>query len=133
MTGSLTSGSIGSSVQIPKAGDIVIEYHPQSKRPTRTLSSEEFKASLSDDSDPREPQDSEPWLPFHSREEFEFCELIHDATLNKTQVERLIKLIRRCQDVPGSFTFRNYDDLKGSLDDASKLLTPVTIYLPVLN
>ena len=129
--GSLTSGSIGSSTHALKAGDIVIEYHPHSKKPTRILSSEEFKASLSDDSEPTEPQDDKPWLPFDSREDFEFAEFINDATLNKTQVEKLIKLIRRCQDAPGSFTIKNYNHLKDSLERASKLLTPVTICLPL--
>ena len=132
--GSLILGLIGSSPQTPKAGDIIIEYHPHSKKATRILSSEEFKASLSDDSEPTEPQDDKPWLPFRSREDFEFAELVNDATLNKTQVERLIKLIRRCQDAPGSFTIKNYNELKGSLENASKLLTLVTIHsTPVVN
>ena len=98
---------------------------------TRILSSEEFKASLSDDSEPMEPQDDKLWLPFDSREDFEFVEFINDATLNKTQVEKLIKLIWRCQDALGSFTIKNYNHLKDSLERASKLLTPVTICLPL--
>ena len=79
--GSLILGLIGLSTQTPKAGDIIIEYHPHSKKATRILSSEEFKASLSDDSEPTEPQDDKPWLPFRSREDFEFAELVNDATL----------------------------------------------------
>ena len=91
-------------------------------------------SDLSDDLEPTEPQDNKSWLPFHSREDFEFAELMNDATLNKTQVKRLIKLIRCCQDVPGSFTIKNYNELKGSLENASKLLTPVTIHsTPVVN
>lgn len=128
--GFLTSGLIGSSPQVPKAGDIVIEYHPHSKRERQILSSEEFKTSLTGNSEPTEPPDDEPWRPFHSREDFEFAELVHDASLNRSQIEKLIKLFQRCQDSPGSFTFHNYNDLKGALESASKLLTPVTIYLP---
>ena len=129
--GSLTSGLIGSSTHTPKAGNIVIKYHPHSKKPTHILSSEEFKASLSDDLEPMELQDDIPWLPFNSREDFEFAEFINDTALNKTQVEKLIKLIQHCQDAPGSFTIKNYNHLKDSLECASKLLTPVTICLPL--
>ena len=121
--------AIGSSARVPKDGDIVIEYHPHSKKGTRIVSVEEFKASLSDDSEPTAPPDDKPWRPFQSREDFEFAELVHDAALNRPQIERLIKLIQRCQDAPGAFTFRNYGDLKNSLDSASKLLAPVIIHL----
>ena len=73
------------------------------------------------------PADDEPWLPFHARGDFEFTELVHDVALNRPQIERLIKLIQRCQNTPGSLTFRRYSDLKASLEEASKLLTPVTM------
>ena len=111
----------------PNVGDIVIEYHPRSGRDTQILSPGEFKESLSDRSEPTELPDDEPWRPFRSREDYEFAELVHDAALNRTQTERLIKLLRRCQDSPGSFTLQNYNDLKNLLESASKLLTPVTI------
>jgi hypothetical protein len=114
-------------MQILKAGDIVIEYHPHSKRSTHIISSEEFKASLSNNSEPTRPPDDELWRPFYSREAFEFAELVHDVALNKPQIERLIKLIQHCQDAPGSLTFHKYNDLKDSLENASKILTPVTI------
>ena len=74
------------------------------------------------------PPDDKPWLPFSSWEEFDFAELVHDAALNQKQINTLIKLIGRCQEVPGAFTFRNYSDLKRSLDEASKLLTRVSTF-----
>ena len=120
----------GPSAQTPNPGDIVIEYHPYSKKEKRVISAEEFKASLNNTPELTEPPDDEPWRPFRSREDFEFAELIHDAALNQPQIDRLIKLIRRCQDTPGSFTLRNHKDLKDLQENASKLLTPVTIYLP---
>lgn len=121
-------------MRAPKASDFVIEYHPHSKRATRIISTEEFKASLIDNSVPTSPPDDNPWRPFRSREDFEFAELVHDASLNRPQIERFIKLIQCCQDAPGAFTFRKYSDLKDSLESASRILTPVTIYLaPTLN
>lgn len=107
----------------------MIEYHPHSKKATRVLSTEEFKRSLIDESEPAAPPDDEPWRPFRSREDFEFAELVNDASLNQTQIKKLIKFVRKCQDKPGSFTIKNYDDLEDSLTTASKLLTPVTTSL----
>lgn len=112
-----------------KPGDIKIEYHPKSGMAPRVVSSEEYKASLVDESDPTSPPDDEPWLPFKSREDFEFAELAHDAALNRPQIERMIKLFQRCQKMPGPLTFKKYNDLKESLEKASSILTPVTIYL----
>lgn len=130
----LTSGSIEPGTQTLNAGDIRIEYHPRSGKDACILSHEEFKQSLKDHLEPMELPDDEPWSPFHSREDFEFADLVHDAALNRPQIERFIKLIRRCQDAPGSFTFQKYGDLKDSLDNASKLLTPVVTLLPhILN
>ena len=129
-TGSLTSGPTGSDAMTLKAGDIVIEYHPHSKRDTRVVSAEEFKRSLNNtNSEPTEPPDDEPWRPFRSREDFKFADFVHDASLNRPQIERLIKLIQHCQDAPGSLTFNKYNDLKESLENASKILTPVIIGL----
>lgn len=101
----------------------MIEYHPHSERPTRIVSPEEFKKMFNDQPDPTAPPDDEPWHPFSTREDFDFAELVHDTKLNQKQIERFIDIINRCQKSPGSFTMRNHNDLKGSLEKASKLLT----------
>jgi len=125
----LTPGSTESGARIPRVGDIIIKYHPKSNRPHCILSAEEYQASLVDNSDPTSPPDDEPWLPFCSREDFEFAEFVHDTKLNRPQIERLLKLFQRCKETPGSLTFQKYDDLKESLENASGILTPVTIHL----
>ena len=76
--------------------------------------------------DPTAPPDDEPWRPFLTREDFDFAELVHDAKLNQKQIERFIDIINCCQESPGSFTMRNYNNLKDSLANVSKLLTNVT-------
>lgn len=108
----------------------MIEYHPHSEKRSRVLSPEEFKQSFIDESDPTVPPDDEPWRPFRSREDFEFAELVNDASLNQNQIKKFIKLIQRCQNKPGAFTFQNYSDLESTLADSSKLLTPVTMFQP---
>ena len=123
----LTGTLIGSDTQAPQDGDIAIEYHPHSGRRTRVVSAEEFKETLNNQPDPTILPDDEPWLPFSSREDFDFVELVHDAKLNQKQTERLINLINHCQTPPGSFTLHNYNDLRSSLKHASKLLTNVRI------
>ena len=127
----LTLWLVDPGVQVPNAGDIVIEYHDHSERERCIISSEEFKRSLKDESELTETVDDKPWLPFRSREDFEFAELVNDAALNRPQIDKLIKLIQQCQKNPDSFTLRNHSDLKGSLESASKLLTPVIINLPL--
>ena len=119
---------VESSKPILCAGNIFIEYHPYSKKGTHILWPEEFKESLNNHSEPTGPPDNKPWRPFCSRDDFEFTNIVHDAALNQTQTERLIKFIRCCQDTPGSFMLHNYSDLKTSLENTSKLLTPVIIF-----
>jgi len=117
----------GSGEQTPNDGDIKIEYHPHSGKGTRILSPDEYRESLDNGSEPTPPSD-EPWLPFCSREDFEFTEFVHDAALNQKQINRLIKLIRTCQKEPSRFTFNNFKDMRAALDDAGKLLTRVTTF-----
>jgi len=57
---SLTSGLPGPHIQTTKASNIMIEYHPHSKRGTCIMSSEEYKASLIDDSEPTSLPDNKP-------------------------------------------------------------------------
>ena len=123
----LTGTLIGSDTQAPQDGDIAIEYHPHSGRRTRVVSAEEFKETLNNQPDPTILPDDEPWLPFSSREDFDFVELVHDAKLNQKQTKRLINLINHCQTSLGSFTLHNYNNLRSSLEHVSKLLTNVRI------
>ena len=89
---------------------------------------EEFKRVI-DDSNSMEPSIKEPWLPFRSREDFEFAEIAHDVAMNRSQVDDLLMLFHRCQQDPGKVTFRNYSDLRQSWKDSSKLLTDVSASL----
>ena len=91
-------GPVGSGVQIPNIGDIVIEYHPHSGKERRFFSPEKFKASLRDDLGHTGPPDDEPWHPFCVRKDFEFVEQVNNAALNQPQTEKLIKFIWSCQD-----------------------------------
>jgi hypothetical protein len=110
-----------------REGDIVIRHHPKSGKNELTLSPEQYKEFKYNRSKSVEepPPDEDPWLPFGSREEFEFAELVHNAKLNKKQIKKLLNIIHRTKKNPDSFWMRSYQDLKNSLNDASKLLTTV--------
>ena len=97
----------------------------------KTVPREEFKLIL-DGTHSIEPPIKEPWLPFRSREDFEFAEIAHNAAMNRSQVENLLKLFHRCQQDPGKVTFRNYSDLSESWKASSKLLTDVSTFPNVM-
>ena len=63
--------------------------------------------------------------PFHSKEDFEFMELVQTIALTKDQVDHLVKLIKKCKRSPGSLTFEGAQDVEHSWEDTSRLLTPV--------
>ena len=119
---------VGSDTDSLPNGYVRIEYHPKSKRGSRILSPEEFKAFSSNNEEPTVPLDGQPWRPFRSREDFKFAELAHAAALSKGQIDTLVKLIKRCERNPGSLTFEGVKDVEQSWEDASKLLTPVSSF-----
>ncbi|KAH9024194.1 hypothetical protein EDB85DRAFT_2075196 [Lactarius pseudohatsudake] len=103
---------------------ITTEYHPNSGRPPRPQSFEEYNderqifSSLPTGS-------AEPWLPFfNTREDFEFAEILMESNMSKVQSERLIKLVKLCLDRKGTLTFSNYSDLQTTWDRAASQLTP---------
>jgi len=110
---------------ILQPGDIRITYHPHSKRDPAVIGPEEFKKGINDAASAELP-DEEPWLPFRSREDFEFAEIVHDAAMNQSQIDNLIKLIHRCQENPGAFTLKSCRDLRNLWEDARALLTDVS-------
>jgi hypothetical protein len=118
---------IGSASALPafQYGDVQIEYHPHSKRGVTVMGREEFKQAVNN-AHSMEPPIKELWLPFRSREDFDFADIAHDAAMNQSQIDDLIKLFHRCQQDPGKVTLKNYQDLRRSWDASSKILTNVS-------
>ncbi|KAH9168438.1 hypothetical protein EDB89DRAFT_1855509 [Lactarius sanguifluus] len=106
---------------------ITTEYHPNSGRPPRTQSFDEYNGEHQFFSSP--PAGSaEPWLPFfNTREDFEFAEILMESHMNKVQSERLIKLVKLCLNRKGTLTFSNYSDLQTAWDRAASQLTPFSV------
>ncbi|KAI0091116.1 hypothetical protein BDY19DRAFT_991694 [Irpex rosettiformis] len=94
----------------PEVDSIKVEYH-RSAGIKPTISS--FEAFKRDPNMPKANLDllSEPWIPFESRTEFEFAELAHEARLNRSQVTRLLELIKEIAAQKDQFRFKNSDDV----------------------
>lgn len=103
----------------PKADDIRIEYHPKSGRETEAFAFEDFVRGAPDSALPVGP---DPWLPFRTREDFEFTELVLEAKMSKAEVNSLISLFNRCKGENSRFTLSSYDDMHQILATASERL-----------
>ncbi|KAJ6480393.1 hypothetical protein C8R45DRAFT_1054375 [Mycena sanguinolenta] len=108
--------------QRPRLNDIKRVFHPHSELAEVTLSFEDYRASQVPPRR-RRPTDEEPWAPFSSRLDFEIAEFAQDAMLNKSQINTLISLIRRCSENPEGFTLYTESDLNKKWTSASKKCT----------
>ncbi|KAJ7622984.1 hypothetical protein B0H17DRAFT_1164466 [Mycena rosella] len=100
---------------VPQLGDIKREFHPSSGRKPIEQSLYEYYR--------RPPTDNEPWAPFRSRLDFEVSEFAEDAMLNRSQIDTLIQLIRRCAANIDDFSFQKPADMEKSWDLASDKCT----------
>ncbi|KAG2096721.1 uncharacterized protein F5147DRAFT_747547 [Suillus discolor] len=69
------------------------------------------------------------WTPFKSRADFEFAEIAHQATLNKDQTDRLLKLVWRIVNGNTNFTLRSHTELLRAWDLAASQMTPFEKYI----
>jgi len=103
--------------------DIKVEYHPSSGRQTEIHHFGDYKQS---NSEPVPLDNTTPWWPFSSRLDFEFAELVHEAALNKKQIDRLIGLFHKSsEDNSQRLSFKSHSDVQASWHAASERLTPV--------
>ncbi|KAH9007701.1 hypothetical protein EDB83DRAFT_2236259, partial [Lactarius deliciosus] len=111
----------------PMTDKITTEYHPNSGRPPRTQSFDEYNDEHQFFSS-RPTGSAEPWLPFfNTHEDFEFAEILMESNMSKVQSERLIKLVKLCLNRKGTLTFLNYSDLQTTWDRAASQLTPFSV------
>lgn len=115
---------------LPRIGDVLTVYHPQSKRQSAVETCEDFVRRNTD----RPPTDPEflsrkPWKPFASRIDFEFAEVATEAHLSKSVVERLISIVSRAAKGNSGFSLASYADLEASWEKASRICTTVSTQL----
>lgn len=104
--------------------DIRREYHPNSGREPEICRFEDYRSSAPSSTSPIEP---EPWLPFKTREDFEFAEIALATAMSKEQVNATIGLLHRCIGKgKGSFTLSNFNEMRETLKVASNRLPRVS-------
>jgi hypothetical protein len=106
--------------------EIRTEYHPRSHKLDSVCSFEEYGSGSTKRKCPT-IVDSEPWWPnFNSLEDFLYAELTLQANLNSETSEKLIKLINRCIDGKGTFTYKSHVDVENAWKRASSTAMPVS-------
>ncbi|PSR77506.1 hypothetical protein PHLCEN_2v7846 [Hermanssonia centrifuga] len=116
--------NIASSDQAaPMLDDIRVEYHPKAKVPPKVFSFEDY--GREQDKPPARAFVKDPWLPaFETRLNFEFAELTLECGMNKHQIESLLRIVHHISDDPSQFTYKTYEDLKGSWDVVGEMHPP---------
>ncbi|KAF8837802.1 hypothetical protein BDN67DRAFT_991595 [Paxillus ammoniavirescens] len=100
--------------------DFKTEYHPRSKCLTLFQTSDEFHVHNTS----KPPPNPTPWCPFRCKGDFEFAEIVLEASLNKRQVESLLDLISCVAKGEAEVTFVNEPELWKLCDWAAEELTP---------
>lgn len=109
-------------VSSPSTDRIKTEYHPSSGRQTHIDTFEDYRAHGA----AAPPPEPKPWKNFFSTlEDFEFSELVLEGALSEKQIDRLVKLFRRCLDGKGELTFARGADVSASWDRVAEHLAPV--------
>jgi len=100
-----------------KRDDIKVEYHPHSRRDERVYHFEEFRQVKP--SRPTPLCDTQPWLPFRSRLDFEVAELALHTALSKDESDHLIKLIHRAMSGQEDFTLTSDKEIREIWESSS--------------
>ncbi|KAI6009909.1 hypothetical protein BKA83DRAFT_4133141 [Pisolithus microcarpus] len=103
------------------------EFHPKSGHPMMVDSFSTFDCSQGQtQNQPMVDDDSQPWHPFQTCEDFEFSEIAHQAALNKDHMNKLLSLIQQNQIAKGKvkFTLQSHHDITKAWKCMAKLMTP---------
>ncbi|KAG9125056.1 hypothetical protein FRC07_009146 [Ceratobasidium sp. 392] len=107
----------GGVEQVPEDGTIRIVHTP---RPNRLYEPETFLAPQPAKSPPPPVFEDDPWLPFRTRQDFEFAKVALDAGLSKNNTNKLLRLFHESQDC--KITMKKYEDLQEYQKRAAKLM-----------
>lgn len=106
----------------PKKDDIRTTYHPSSARASKVSSFEDYGQN---DSSPRRSHHPKPWLPFRSKSEFSFAEIVHKAGMSQEQINSLVDVVQTMlKDREEHFLVKNYKDISQLWDKATAKHVP---------
>lgn len=110
------------------SGDIRVKYHPGSGRQPQTFTFDEFRKAPPK-LDRTDKLDQTPWAPFRTREDFEFAALMQRVKASKKDVNKLIRLFKKCiNGKGGSFTLSSHKEMCETLTVASERLPKVRLW-----
>ncbi|EIW77148.1 hypothetical protein CONPUDRAFT_62454 [Coniophora puteana RWD-64-598 SS2] len=69
-------------------------------------------------------RDKLPWTPWCSREDFKLSEFAIEVALTCDQTDWVVKLIHQCVANLGAFMLNGHDEMQGTFEVASQILTP---------
>lgn len=90
-------------------GDVLVEAHPHSGKPSVITPLDDYGANAPE---PSMIFEENPWAPFRTRLDFDIAELIQDTHMNKSQIDRTLKLIHQSIRTPADFTLSDGTDLE---------------------
>ncbi|KAH9172732.1 hypothetical protein EDB89DRAFT_2114096 [Lactarius sanguifluus] len=110
------------------------EYHPNSRKPTKTRSVDNPSHNPSSSAHQPRPQ---PWSPFfRTREDFVLSEILLESGLSNNLSEKLLELFRLCKTGKGEVTVERLAEFQTAWEHASLKLTPFelsTVSVPYRN
>ncbi|KIO08105.1 hypothetical protein M404DRAFT_23381 [Pisolithus tinctorius Marx 270] len=102
--------------------ELNVEYHPNVGKPTVKVPFAKFTQGHAPKTYKPDPCTA-PWYLFQTHLDFNLSEFIHDAALNKEQVNCILKLLKHsCTE---DWTLNNYNDLESTQQAASHCMTAV--------
>ncbi|KAH9061804.1 hypothetical protein EDB83DRAFT_2506592 [Lactarius deliciosus] len=98
------------------------EYHPNSRKSTKTRSVDDPSHNPSSSAHQSHP---EPWAPFfRTREDFVLSEILLESGLSNNLSEKLLELFRLCKTGKGEVTVERLAEFQTAWEHASLKLTP---------
>jgi len=99
----------------PTINYIRTEYHPGSGKAAKICPYEENDPSRSHQPSARHTCVADPWWPFYNtREDFLLSEVLREGSLSNEQMDKLLKVIKRCLSGKGSLMFTTHADVQAA-------------------
>ncbi|KAH8991412.1 hypothetical protein EDB86DRAFT_3183167 [Lactarius hatsudake] len=109
------------------------EYHPNSRRPTKTHYVDDPSHNPRSSESARQ-SNPEPWTPFfRTCEDFVLSEILLESGLSNNLSEKLLELFRLCKTGKGEVTVERLSEFQTAWEHASLKLTPFevsTVFVP---
>ncbi|KAF6751229.1 hypothetical protein DFP72DRAFT_501205 [Ephemerocybe angulata] len=119
-----TNTHIGTGVSMAKgrSNKLKVTSHPYVRKDRSSLSEdrEQFLRRQAAGSSTRSSR-SEPWHPFATSADLDFCKLVTRISLSRSEVFEFLKLFHRCQGSQDRITLLDYEQVRKACDRMSEM------------